>query len=231
MSPPGSRASSPKRTVGIVHDRPVGSPLAFQQALGECQPRAREGLAGCKADHPLAAGVAGRGHGVAAARKDGTLAVVGVRCAAVHVELKVSAACECGALHCARFAAHRATVQTLAGDSFCGGAHGCAAAAGPDQIASRELVLPRARDGCKADRPLAAGVAGRGHGVAAARKDGTLAVDGVRCAAVHVELKVSAACECGALRCARFAAHRATVQTLAGDSFCGGWLLPGPQAT
>eukprot|EP00964_Phaeocystis_antarctica_P039448 scaffold22568_cov66-Phaeocystis_antarctica.AAC.1 len=74
----------------------------LQQALGECQPRAREGLAGCKADHPLAAGVAGRGHGVAAARKDGTLAVLGVRCAAVHVELKVSAACECGALHCAR---------------------------------------------------------------------------------------------------------------------------------
>eukprot|EP00964_Phaeocystis_antarctica_P110486 scaffold74834_cov72-Phaeocystis_antarctica.AAC.2 len=71
----------------------------------------------------------------------------------------------------------------------------------------------------------------RGHGVAAARKDGTPAVVGARCAAVHVELKVSAACECGALHCARCAVHRATVHKLPGDSFCGGWLLPGPQAT
>ena len=48
---------------------------------------------------------------------------------------------------------------------------------------------------------------------------------------MHVELKMSAPFECGALHCASSAAHRAIVHTLGSDSFCGGWLIPGPQAT
>mmetsp|Transcript_14791 Transcript_14791/g.34947 ORF Transcript_14791/g.34947 Transcript_14791/m.34947 type:complete len:243 (-) Transcript_14791:104-832(-) len=86
---------------------------------------------------------------------------------------------------------------------------------------------------CKAvhARPPAAVFAGRGHGVAAARKDGTHALVGVRWLIMHVELKVSAPFECGALHCASSAVHRAIVHTLRSDGFCGRWLIPGPQAT
>ena len=86
---------------------------------------------------------------------------------------------------------------------------------------------------CKAvhARPLAAVLAGRGHGVTAAREDGTHALVGVRWLITHVELEVSAPFECGALHCASSVVHREIVHTLGSDSFCGGWLIPGPQAT
>ena len=86
---------------------------------------------------------------------------------------------------------------------------------------------------CKAvhARPLAAVLAGRGHGVTAARKDGAHALVGLRWLIIHVELKVSAPFEYGALHCASSAVHRKIVHTLGSDSFCGGWLIPGPQAT
>eukprot|EP00964_Phaeocystis_antarctica_P031562 scaffold17853_cov60-Phaeocystis_antarctica.AAC.5 len=218
--------------------------------------------------------LAGRGHGVAAARKDGTHALLGARWLTMHVELKVSAPFECGALHCASSAVHRATVHTLGSDSFCGGwlipcphalargAHGCAAAAVPYQLASRDLkpelvCLGRRRIGrigrlarfvvlnlgsglglsciaVHARIPLAhvlLVLAGRSHGVAAARKDGTHALVGVRWLIMHVELEVSAPFECGALHCASSSVHREILHTLGSDSFCGGWLIPGPQAT
>ena len=86
---------------------------------------------------------------------------------------------------------------------------------------------------CKAvhARPLAAVLAGRGHGVTAARKDGAHALVGVRWLIIHVELKVSAPFECGAMHCASSVVHREFVHTLGSNSFCGGWLIPGPQAT
>ena len=86
---------------------------------------------------------------------------------------------------------------------------------------------------CKAvhARPLAAVLAGRGHGVTAAREHGAHAQVGVRWLIIHVELEVSAPFECGAMRCASDVAHREMVHTLGSDSFCGGWLIPGPQAT
>ena len=92
----------------------------------------------------------------------------------------------------------------------------------PSQVRSFEAVDAR---------PRAAVPAGRGHGVAATRKDGTHALLGVRWLIMHVELKVSAPFECGALHCASGAVHRAIVHTLGSDCFCGGWLIPGPQAT
>ena len=94
-------------------------------------------------------------------------------------------------------------------------------------------VGPSRVHSCKAvhARPPAAVFAGRGHGVAAARKDGTHALVGVRWLTMHVELKVSAPFECGALHCASSAVHRAIVHTLRSDGFCGRWLIPGPQAT
>jgi hypothetical protein len=91
---------------------------------------------------------------------------------------------------------------------------------------------------CKAvhARPLAAVLAGRGHGVTAARKDGDGAhTPWLECAAwliIHVELKVSAPFECGAMHCASSVVHREGAHTLGSNySFCGGWLVPGPQAT
>ena len=53
---------------------------------------------------------------------------------------------------------------------------------------------------------------------------------GVRGLIIHVELEVSAPFECGAMRCASSVAHREVVHTVGSDSFCGGWLIPGPQA-
>jgi hypothetical protein len=80
-------------------------------------------------------------------------------------------------------------------------------------------------------RPPAAVLAGCGYGVTAARKDRTHAMVGVRGLIIHVELEVSAPFECSAMRCASSVAHREVVHTLGSDSFCGGWLIPGPQAT
>ena len=48
---------------------------------------------------------------------------------------------------------------------------------------------------------------------------------------IHVQLKVSAPFECGALHRASSVVHREVVHTLGSDSFCGRWLIPGPQAT
>ena len=96
------------------------------------------------------------------------------------------------------------------------------AALHPSQVRSFEAVDAR---------PRAAVPAGRGHGVAATRKDGTRALLGVRWLIMHVELKVSAPFECGALHCASGAVHRAIAHTHGSDSFCGRWLIPGPQAT
>ena len=87
--------------------------------------------------------------------------------------------------------------------------------------------------GCKAvhARPVAAVLAARGHGEAAACKDGAHALVGVHWLVIHVELEVSAPFECGAMRCASSVVHREIVHTLGSDSFCGGWLIPGPQTT
>ena len=87
--------------------------------------------------------------------------------------------------------------------------------------------------GCKAvhARPVAAVLAARGYGEAAACEDGAHALVGVHWLVMHVELEVSAPFECGALRCASRAIHREVVHTLGSDSLCGGWLIPGPQAT
>ena len=87
--------------------------------------------------------------------------------------------------------------------------------------------------GCKAvhARPVAAVLAACRHGEAAACEDGAHALVGVHWLVMHVELEVSAPFECGALRCASRAIHREVVHTLGSDSLCGGWLIPGPQAT
>ena len=86
---------------------------------------------------------------------------------------------------------------------------------------------------CKAvhARPPAVVLAGRGHGVTAAREDGAHTQAGVHWLIIHVELEVSAPFECGAMRCASDVAHREMVHTLGSDSFCVGWFIPGTQAT
>ena len=75
--------------------------------------RARAIGPGCKAVHarPVAAVLAARGHGEAAACKDGAHALVGVHWLIIHVELEVSAPFECGAMRCASRAIHREVVQ------------------------------------------------------------------------------------------------------------------------
>eukprot|EP00964_Phaeocystis_antarctica_P065501 scaffold39534_cov84-Phaeocystis_antarctica.AAC.2 len=116
------------------------------------------------------------------------------------------------------------TRQALRREAFaCGDLEpGLPRAVGPSRVHSCKAVHAR---------PPAAVFAGRGHGVAATRKDGTRALVGVRWLTMHVELKVSAPFECDALHCASSAVHRAIVHTLRSDGFCGRWLIPGPQAT
>ena len=111
----------------------------------------------CKAVHarPFAVVLAARGHGVTAARENGAHAPVGTSWLIIHVELKVSAPFECGALHRASSLVHREVVHTLGSDTVASAVDGSSQALKPPPMVRQQPgPTSRPRENCAASKAI-----------------------------------------------------------------------------